>query len=169
MEKRIEHFNTRRNRIVVFGDVVEYYIRNKKMEEVAIGLVDLEDIWVFENITWCLNSWGYAFTRRVVPHLMHNHIIKNGMVDHINRDKLDNRKSNLRMSTQSQNACNRVWATNTSGFKGVNQRDNKWRARIQIGKKRIHLGFFDDKIDAAKAYNDAAKFYHGEFALLNAV
>ncbi len=61
------------------------------------------------------------------------------------------------------------FANNTSGYKGVSLfgRDSKWKAQIQVDGKKRHLGYFDDKIEAAKAYDRAALELHGEFAVLN--
>ncbi len=91
-------------------------------------------------------------------------------VDHINGNTLDNRKSNLRICTPSQNCMNRNKKKNShSSYKGVHQRcDNgRWRAHIAFNKKRTWIGHFNSEIEAAIAYNEAAKKYHGEFAKLN--
>jgi hypothetical protein len=91
-------------------------------------------------------------------------------VDHINGNKLDNRKSNLRVATRSQNNYNKsVQSNSTSGFKGVSwsTQKNKWRARIHVDKQEINLGFFEYTIDAVMAYNEAAMKYHQSFAKLN--
>jgi hypothetical protein len=91
-------------------------------------------------------------------------------VDHINGNKLDNRKSNLRTATRSQNNYNKSAQSNsTSGFKGVSwsKQKNKWRARIHVDKKEINLGFFEYKVDAVFAYNEAAMKHHQKFANLN--
>jgi hypothetical protein len=106
---------------------------------------------------------------------MHREIIganKNEQVDHVNGDKLDNRKCNLRLCTNSQNQSNRkISKKNTSGFKGVQPhvRNGKMVARITVNKKNIYLGLFDSAKDAAIAYNEAAIKYHGEFANLNKI
>ncbi len=92
------------------------------------------------------------------------------VVDHINGDTLDNRKENLRICTHAQNLQNsKMPNTNKSGYKGVCFHSNtgKWQANIMIGGKAKHLGLFNDKIDAARAYNDAAKENFGQFARLN--
>jgi hypothetical protein len=105
--------------------------------------------------------------------LMHNEIIDipEGMVcDHIDHKGLNNRKANLRPATVSQNSCNaHRRGKTTSRRRGVTQRakSNKWMAQIRANGRYIYLGTFDDKVDAAKAYDTAARKYHGEFAVLN--
>lgn len=80
---------------------------------------------------------------------------------------------NIRLATSSQNGANsRKWnKKTTSKFKGVFWRKdiNKWRARIGVNRARINLGNFDSEIDAAKAYNEAAIKYFGEFARINLI
>lgn len=91
-------------------------------------------------------------------------------IDHINRNRSDNRISNLRLATGTQNQGNRdVDRANKSGFKGVswNRRRNKWVA--QLGGARRYLGQFDNPKLAAKIYNEAAKEYFGEFACLGGI
>jgi hypothetical protein len=92
-------------------------------------------------------------------------------VDHVNRDRLDNRKLNLRLATRSQNGSNRdKFAGRThSAFKGVtyHKRDRCWQATICVNGDYIHLGYFNTERGAALAYNNAAVKYHGEFAKLN--
>ena len=93
-------------------------------------------------------------------------------IDHRDGNKLNNRRNNLRICAQAENAMNRkININNTSGYKGVywNKPRRKWVALIGVNKKRIHLGMFSNKINAAKAYNDAAIKYHGEFSNLNKI
>ena len=93
------------------------------------------------------------------------------LVDHKNRNPLDNRRANLRLATHSQNMQNRgkFRSNATSQFIGVClvKKTGKWKAQIKHQKKYIFLGEFDSEIDAAKAYDAAAIKYHGEFARLN--
>ena len=90
-------------------------------------------------------------------------------IDHRNHHTLDNRKCNLRICTcqdNNHNAKKRI--DNISGFKGVSLRKTgKWNAYIRVNGKTLHLGNFDEKVDAAKAYDEAAKKYFGEFAKTN--
>lgn len=91
-------------------------------------------------------------------------------VDHIDGNGLNNQKSNLRVCTNSENSRNRgAQANNKSGFKGVcwYAKGSKWHAQITVNKNNVHIGYFDIKEDAAHAYNEAAKKYHGEFAKMN--
>lgn len=88
-------------------------------------------------------------------------------VDHIDGDKTNNRISNLRLATTSQNVhSQRIRRNNTSGYKGVtfNRSANKWVAQIKINRKQKYLGLFTSPIDAHSAYSHAAKKYFGEFA-----
>jgi len=90
--------------------------------------------------------------------------------DHINMDTLDNRRANLRIAIHAQNQRNRGRnANNTSGYKGVywNKQKKKWRAYIKVNGKQKYLGYFDDPIKAARAYDEAAKKHHKEFAQMN--
>jgi hypothetical protein len=92
-------------------------------------------------------------------------------IDHKNRDSRDNRRANLRVATHTQNARNKVKNNKKycSIYKGVswNKLRKKWFALIRANHGRVFLGYFDDQIEAAKAYDEAAKKYHGQFACLN--
>lgn len=104
---------------------------------------------------------------------MHRFIMdapKGQQVDHINGNKLDNRKSNLRICSHSENLRNqRKPKDNKSGFKGVSWHKGakRWCAEIRSNGKRHHLGYFDTAEDAAKAYDIAATLIHGDYARLN--
>lgn len=104
--------------------------------------------------------------------LMHRELIrppKGYVIDHVNGSGLDNRRANLRLATVAQNAWNAKKRGGRSGYKGVwLARDKRlWRAAIVCHGKRKHLGYFRDKCEAAKAYDRAAREYHGSFAVLN--
>ena len=92
------------------------------------------------------------------------------LVDHADQDGLNNTVKNLRLCVKSQNARNRgKTKVNSSGFKGVfwAKHANKFSAKIGNSGRLIHLGYFGDPSEAARAYDDAARKYHGEFAVLN--
>lgn len=142
-----------------------------------ITLVDKEDLNRVSQHSWCFDKdTGYAVaTVKSKKISLHRFIMlepKDKFVDHINFNKLDNRKKNLRICTPQES----VWHTNkqtnnTSGYKGVSwaKRQNKWHAQIFVNYKNIHLGFFNDKLEAVKAYNKGALKYHGQFALINKI
>ena len=91
-------------------------------------------------------------------------------IDHINGVKSDNRISNLREATHTQNLCNvGITSRNTSGLKGAfwHKRDRVWEAHIRVNTTLKYLGRYSTKEDAHKAYCDAANKYHGEFARLS--
>ncbi len=93
------------------------------------------------------------------------------MVDHINRDTLDNRKSNLRTATPMQNVWNSGPRKNTgkSRYKGIRwmKGTGNWQVRLSVNGRRLSMGCFEDEEEAARAYDEAAKRYYGEFACLN--
>ena len=90
-------------------------------------------------------------------------------VDHRDGDGLNDQRSNLRLSTPGQNACNKKSRGGSSQYKGVywHKRNNKWRSAVMIDRHEKHLGYFEDEIEAAKAYDRAARELHGEFARTN--
>ena len=94
------------------------------------------------------------------------------VVDHINHNGLDNRKANLRPATRKQNNMNRLCVKrkgSPSKYKGViwHKHTKKWNVQICYNGKRKTIGYFDNEIEAAKAYDEAAKKYHRDFAVLN--
>lgn len=137
-------------------------------------IVDDEDYESVSQWSWHYNG-GYAVRCPVKGHkrtFLHRFIMNTPdgkETDHINGDKLDNRKENLRICNVSQNAANRKVQNNNSGYKGVHYRRNKWEAHIKINGKLIDLGRHPTPEDAALAYNKKATEIFGEFAKLNEV
>ena len=87
-------------------------------------------------------------------------------VDHINHIRDDDRIENLRLATETQNRRNsKMYCTNTTGFKGVyyNTRYNKWQAQMYLNNRKIYLGTYSTKEEAAAAYAEAANRLHGDF------
>jgi len=131
---------------------------------------DLEDYDRIKDYCWSKGNFGYIITaihKNII--LMHRLIMncpKDMEVDHIYHVNHDNRKSELRIVTRSQNQMNRkIFKNNTSGVKGVNWEKfaNKWRAQIKIKYNKIHLGLFDNFEDAVKARKEAEVKYFGEY------
>lgn len=141
------------------------------------AIVDAEDYAWLSQHKWCAAKDKATFyahrgsNGRLI--LMHREIMrapKGLMCDHRNHNGLDNRKSNLRLCTSAQNQYNkRPKKGCSSRYKGVILRRDckKWRAKICLKRKRIHLGDFPDEIKAALAYDDKAIELFGEFAYLN--
>lgn len=104
---------------------------------------------------------------------MHRLIMKakpGELIDHKDSDTLNNQRNNLRVCTRRQNNTNRKpVAGRVSKFIGVGIQKGRWRARIRVNLKGIHLGYFSSETDAAIAYNKAAIIHHGEFAKLNEI
>jgi hypothetical protein len=132
-----------------------------------------------EDYEW-LNQWkwhyhnGYATRKpvsgRVFMHRSIMHTPKGMQTDHINGNKLDNQKSNLRVCTSQQNKLNKPKRLdNTSGYKGVTWRKDKnmWQSQIMFNGKRQYIGYFDDLEVSARAYDKKALELFGEFAWLN--
>ncbi|MFE7820556.1 HNH endonuclease [Priestia megaterium] len=148
------------------------------------AIVDDEDYYRISSFNWWMNDKGYAvrsgLKRKGEPDktiYMHHEIMdsegKEGLrLDHINRNPLDNRKQNLRYATVSQNNINvGIRADNSSGYKGVQwyKPRRKWLASVSCQGKKIHIGYYENKLDAAKAYNTKVLELFGEFAYLNDV
>lgn len=145
--------------------------------------IDTKDYPLVKNYRWCVETSKkgnayYAVTevrKSGIRLKMHRLICPNpkGQVEHKNLNGLDNRRTNLRPSTQAQNCANKkLYRNNSSGYKGIYQnRSGSWGARIvftEDGEQRtIRLGSYGTKIKAALAYDRGAKKYHGEFAFLN--
>lgn len=111
---------------------------------------------------------GHSIEERVSLHRLIMNPPQSYQVDHINQNKTDNRKENLRICTHAENQRNKK---SLKGFKGVNFEKNtkKWKARITIDGTQHWLGRFKTAKEAAIAYNKMAQKLHGKFAYLNVV
>lgn len=151
----------------------------------GVVIVDDEDFTYFNQWKWQRHRNGYATRRTTVEGvakniLMHRAImerhgydIRGLQVDHKKNNHLDNRKSELRVATNTQNSFNRSKRVGsfTSQYKGVDWRPDrhKWRAKIGEGTRCRSLGHYVNEVDAALAYNAAASELYGEFAHLNSI
>jgi len=157
-----------------------------KLAKNKYALVDDEDFEIVNKYKWQDNGYGYA--RRTIRTnnkyktlYMHRFILgiydTKIQVDHIDRNKLNNQKHNLRLATRNQNMRNTekhkiINGNNTSSkYKGVHwsKKSKKWCAQIKVNGKFIYLGLYKNEKSAALAYNKAAKKHFGEYALLNSV
>ena len=136
---------------------------------------DADEAAVLAAGSWCVSRCGptnyYARTSiggRMIS--LHSYLTGWPLVDHVNGDGLDNRRSNLRPATRQQNAQNvRTPSRSSTGLKGVTyyKRTRRWRAHITVDRRQRHLGYFDSPVAAAVAYDRAAVSSFGDYARLN--
>jgi HNH endonuclease len=161
-------------------------VKQIELTQGKFALVDDEDFEYLNQFKWFASkNPGKNFpdnfmARRNIPigkgrqgaELMHRVIMKaqkGEKVDHWNFNELDNRRSNLRKCTQSQNCANkRVKSRELPRGVSYCKREQRYLAQIQVEKKNKHLGYFDDPALASAAYQRASRVYHGEFSILNA-
>lgn len=137
---------------------------------------DADYDWLAKN-KWTYDAKGYAYRKASnVTVFMHRVVLNapaSAVVDHVNGDGLDNRRDNLRIVTVAQNNYNQRPRKHpkTSQYKGVSyfKEVNRWQAHIKKGNERPYLGLYESEIDAARAYNAAARHYFGPYAYVNDV
>ena len=152
------------------------------LSQSKFALVDDEDYERVNQYKWCINSNGYAVTsyrdsngkRKAMK--MHRFILNlnkgDSLVDHRDTIRINNQKYNLRVASFVENLRNqKINKNNKSGFKGVrlHKPSSLYIAQIGINGKQKHIGYFKCPVEAAKAYNEAAIKYFGEFAQLNEI
>jgi AP2 domain/HNH endonuclease len=146
----------------------------------SVALIDAIDYESVSQYTWYATKTRatgklYAATHYSVNRVIYMHRFITGAsehedVDHVNHDGLDNTRANLRKCTRTQNNANaRKLAPASSQFKGVtwDAARSKWKAQIALNHLKINVGRFDSELEAATAYDAAAKRYFGEFANVN--
>lgn len=152
-------------------------IYKKVKQVVGYALVDDEDFNLVNETEWFISGRKYASATKKVGGAwkaiyLHKVIMPSKgelVVDHINGDTLDNRKSNLRICTKHQNIINAgKRKDNSSGFRGVYKVKKKgkerWQAKAVLEGRQYHFGYFDSAQEAAEAYKISAKKLYGEFA-----
>jgi hypothetical protein len=162
-----------------------YPFRRIPLNQGYYAIVDPDDYDRLRKYKWQVNKKNntYYATRhkwlseekRRTTVSMHREIINvpAGMfVDHINHRGLDNRKANLRPATPADNARYALYKKKknaTSKYRGVcySKQNKKWRTQIRVNRKKKQIGYFQNEIEAARAYDEAAKRYFKEFAILN--
>jgi len=159
------------NKYIIEGNICKIECYDRKGNITGYGIIDIWNIEKCKQYKWHINkSTGYLYNNEVG--LIHNFILEIKWVDHINRNRLDCREENLRLTTNQQNICNQgLHKNNTSGYKGVywEKKANKWHAQIMYNRKCLYLGLFKDKKEAALAYNKKAVELFGKFACLNEI
>jgi hypothetical protein len=130
--------------------------------------------WRFSTKGYIISGvqFGSVALHRVIWEYFNTPLLKGQQIDHINRDKLDNRLCNLRVCLQGQNSANVPTRKNkkNSKYKGVHQTaSGKWQAQIWFNNKNHGLGSFDTEKEAALAYNKKASEIQGEFAYQNII
>lgn len=158
--------------IEISGEVARVPLFAAKGRLVGWATIDAADVHLVENDRWNLLASGYAVTREKGGAFvfMHRRILPGeGVGDHINGVRLDNRRANLRRCSQQDNSRNKhVAGKSRSGFKGVRETpEGRFAARIMVDRKEINLGRFDTAEAAARAYDDAARECFGDFASVN--
>ena len=163
-----------KNEIIDYEDYYEIclYSGNGEQKEIARTKIDREDVEKVKCYKWHLSHYGYAKTNRQgeKPKSVHLHGLILDVpfgcgIDHINHDRLDNRKKNLRIATKSQNAMNQKTRPNSkSGKTGVLWYRNRWVSSITVRGKVIYLGRFKNREVAIDNRRKAENKYFGEFA-----
>jgi len=158
-----------------------HYKTNGKRCISGFALVDDKDYEELNKYRWSVKTGDYIFRyisgsknpkRYITMHQQIMGIPYPNLIDHIDRNPYNNQRNNLRIADRIQNGYNRKTpSSSSSGFKGVywNKIRKSWRAHIKVSRRNIHLGYFADKKDAARAYNKAASRFHGAFAVLNKI
>lgn len=133
--------------------------------------IDDIDFNLVSQYTWFLDSDGYpvAHIRGKTKSIMILLVGKG--YDHKDRNPLNNKRTNLRKASRTQNNANRGLCKIgcTSKYREVNLKDGRWRATVSYQHRQLHIGCYDTELDAARAYNKYATIYYGEFATLNEV
>lgn len=160
-----------------------HYVDEGKFERCIIRggrnfIFDKEDLPLVQQYNWSMDRYGYVrghlpgFGK--APAVKLHRLLLNApddmIVDHINGDPSDCRRENLRIATQQQNTQNAgLPSSSTTGYKGVcwDKKEGKYMAHIHPNGRMVFLGYFDNPIEAALKYDEAAVFYFGEYARPN--
>lgn len=152
-------------------------VYNKQGQIIARTRIDLETKESLARHRWYLNPDGYAVChvstargrKTIYMHRLVNHTPEDLLTDHINGDRLDNRRENLRTATYSQNNANSRPRRRRGRYRGVywHNPTGKWVAQISVDGRLRHLGLFASELSAARAYDQAAQEFFGPYACPN--
>jgi hypothetical protein len=163
--------------VFIYDDYAKINIYNKRGEFEKSFVIDIEDVDKIQKYKWSLVK-GYLMTKDENNQTiyLHRYILdctdSNIVVDHINHNPLDNRKSNLRLCTNQENIRHhKIFITNTSGHTGVvwDKQRNKWLSQIVVDNKNIFLGRFENIQEAINVRKNAEKKYYKNFLLIEEV
>lgn len=147
-----------KNEIIIEGEIAYICLYDRQYNIIAKAIIDVDDVEKVKNIKWRLNKNGYVMNNSKSSMFLHRRILGvNNIVDHINGNRLDNRKSNLRVATKNQNQMN-------VNYRGVYQKKDKWIAKIKLNKKQVHIGTFIYEEEALYARWYAERILFKEFA-----
>jgi hypothetical protein len=132
-----------------------------------VCLVDEADLLLISRYHWNIVNGYMKAGRTLIHRLILGITDPNQQVDHIDHNKLNNQRSNLRICTRSENQHNRVKQKSTSRFKGVTRYAGKWFAQIRHNNVYLYLGLFNSEVTAAKAYDRASRKLHKQYGLTN--
>lgn len=166
------------NEIIIKEDYAELLLYNQEHYEVARTIIDIEEIDKIKIHKWHLSNNGYVATHidlKII--LLHRFILNvnnddevidyDNVVDHIDKNRINNKKQNLRICKQIENTRNNTLAINNkSGITGVyfSNAEDRWIPVVYVKRKRIYLGTFVNKNDAIIARLKGEKLYYGDFA-----
>lgn len=158
--------NIEKNKFELINEVVRVYVNNSD----DVILCDADEWEKLKCYKWYKNMYGYAEAndekhRKIKMHKVIIGDVGNFVIDHINRNKFDNRKCNLRVITKKANVLNRdLRKENTSGYAGVSSVGDGWKATIKKDGKIVTLGIFKKKETAIKARRDAEIEIYGIYS-----
>lgn len=159
---------------VGFSERVAHVTREIQLTQGRVALVDDADFDWLNQWKWCVNGRGYVGRKDQDRYVSMHRLIMGApsglQIDHKNLSKLDNQRCNLRLATGGQNSSNQPKkAGKTSQYKGVYfiPTTHRWQVQIRVNRRLMHLGVFANEIDAALAYDAAARKHFGVYARCN--
>lgn len=172
-----------KNEFEVLGDHTKVFVYDRLSNISGSFIIDTEDLERCRKYKWCVmskKSVRQFYIMNAKAGKLHAFILRYKTnskmhIDHIDGNTMNNRKSNLQICTNQQNQLKKkMQSNNTSGYRGVTWyvnpgKTSRWMAQIYFNHKRHHIGYFDSKEEAALAYNEKAKEFFGDFAVLNKV
>jgi len=156
------------NRIDVLDDYAVVYLEDRKRRVNGKVFIDLDDVDMIRSFKWCLSDGGYGITNLDGTMIRMHAMIMGGIgIDHIDGNRLNNRKSNLRKASYLQNNRHRTSYRNRHGFKGVISKGSRFVSRIKYEGTVIYCGSYLTAEEAANGYDQYAIQLFGDFAHTN--